>query len=90
MKRGAFTGAASAGKIGKIELANHGTLFLDEIGELPPHIQSKLLQLIREKTIERVSGTKRIELISVCWWPLTAIWRRRCSGGCSVRTFSTG
>lgn len=49
-------------RIGKIELANHGTLFLDEIGELPPHIQSKLLQLIQEKTIERVSGTKRIEL----------------------------
>ena len=61
-EKGAFTGAASAGKIGKIELANHGTLFLDEIGELPPHIQSKLLQLIQEKTIERVSGTKRIEL----------------------------
>ena len=61
-EKGAFTGAVSAGKIGKIELANHGTLFLDEIGELPPHIQSKLLQLIQEKTIERVSGTKRIEL----------------------------
>lgn len=62
MKREPLPGAASAGKIGKIELANHGTLFLDEIGELPPHIQSKLLQLIQEKTIERVSGTKRIEL----------------------------
>ena len=37
-------------------------LFGYEIGELPPHIQSKLLQLIQEKTIERVSGTKRIEL----------------------------
>ena len=61
-EKGAFTGASSTGKIGKIELANHGTLFLDEIGELPPHIQSKLLQLIQEKTIERVSGTKRIEL----------------------------
>lgn len=61
-EKGAFTGAASAGKIGKIELANHGTLFLDEIGELPPHIQSKLLQLIQEKTIERLSGTKKIEL----------------------------
>ena len=36
-EKGAFTGAASSGKIGKIELANHGTLFLDEIGELPPH-----------------------------------------------------
>ena len=61
-EKGAFTGASSAGKIGKIELANHGTLFLDEIGELPPHIQSKLLQLIQEKTIERLSGTKKIEL----------------------------
>lgn len=61
-EKGAFTGAASSGKIGKIELANHGTLFLDEIGELPPHIQSKLLQLIQEKTIERLSGTKKIKL----------------------------
>nr|WP_326126971.1 sigma 54-interacting transcriptional regulator [uncultured Oscillibacter sp.] len=61
-EKGAFTGAASTGKIGKIELANHGTLFLDEIGELPPHIQSKLLQLIQEKTIERLSGTRKIEL----------------------------
>jgi len=61
-EKGAFTGAATSGKIGKIELANHGTLFLDEIGELPSHIQSKLLQLIQEKTIERLSGTKRIEL----------------------------
>lgn len=61
-EKGAFTGASSSGKIGKIELANHGTLFLDEIGELPAHIQSKLLQLIQEKTIERLSGTRRIEL----------------------------
>ena len=61
-EKGAFTGAASGGKIGKIELANHGTLFLDEIGELPPHIQSKLLQLIQEKTIERLAGNRRIEL----------------------------
>ncbi len=61
-EKGAFTGASSSGKIGKIELANHGTLFLDEIGELPLHIQSKLLQLIQEKTIERLSSTKKIEL----------------------------
>lgn len=61
-EKGAFTGASSSGKIGKIELANHGTLFLDEIGELPAHIQSKLLQLIQEKTIERLSGTQKIEL----------------------------
>ncbi|MCI9121977.1 MAG: sigma 54-interacting transcriptional regulator [Oscillibacter sp.] len=61
-EKGAFTGASAHGKIGKIELANHGTLFLDEIGELPAHVQSKLLQLIQEKTIERLSGSKRIEL----------------------------
>lgn len=61
-EKGAFTGAAAGGKIGKIELANHGTLFLDEIGELPPHIQSKLLQLIQDKTIERLSGNQKIEL----------------------------
>ena len=61
-EKGAFTGAASGGKIGKIELANHGTLFLDEIGELPHHIHSKLLQLIQEKTIERLSSNRRIEL----------------------------
>ncbi|MFR5405410.1 MAG: sigma 54-interacting transcriptional regulator [Oscillibacter sp.] len=45
--------------MGKIELANHGTLFLDEIGELPAHIQSKLLQLIQEKTIERSPAPRR-------------------------------
>ncbi len=61
-EKGAFTGASSGGKIGKIELANHGTLFLDEIGELPTALQSKLLQLIQEKTIERVSGNRKIVL----------------------------
>ena len=61
-EKGAFTGASPTGKRGKIELANHGTLFLDEIGELPLHIQSKLLQLIQDKTIERLSGNTKIEL----------------------------
>ena len=61
-EKGAFTGASAAGKIGKIELANHGTLFLDEIGELPASVQSKLLQLIQEKTIQRLSGNRKIVL----------------------------
>lgn len=61
-EKGAFTGASSSGKMGKIELANGGTLFLDEIGELPHHIQSKLLQLIQEKTMERLSSNKKIAL----------------------------
>ena len=59
--KGSFTGAV-ADKTGAFVEANGGTLFLDEIGELPPHIQSKLLQLIQEKTIERLSGTQKIEL----------------------------
>ena len=61
-EKGAFTGALNTGKPGMVEEANGGTLFLDEIGELPAHIQSKLLQLIQEKTIERLSGTQKIEL----------------------------
>ncbi len=61
-EKGAFTGASATGKRGKIELAHRGTLFLDEIGELPLHIQSKLLQLIQDKTIERLSGSTKIEL----------------------------
>lgn len=61
-ERGAFTGANTAGKPGKIELANNGTLFLDEIGEIPLHLQAKLLQVIQEKTLERISGMKKIEV----------------------------
>lgn len=61
-EKGAFTGASSSGKVGKIELSNNGTLFLDEIGELPYNTQSKLLQVIQEKYIERLSSNKKIKL----------------------------
>ena len=46
------------GKIGKIELANHGTLFLDEIGELPLHVQPKLLRFLETGEIKRVGGSR--------------------------------
>lgn len=52
-KKGAFTGAVTD-KVGKAELADGGTLFLDEIGEIPPHLQGKLLRLVDEKAYERV------------------------------------
>lgn len=55
-ERGAFTGARSRGKPGKIELAHKGTLFLDEIGDLPMQMQPKLLNVLEEKTFERVGG----------------------------------
>lgn len=61
-ERGAFTGADQMGKIGYFELANGGTLFLDEIGDLPIHLQSKLLRALQEKEIIRVGGTKPIPL----------------------------
>jgi len=46
-ERGAFTGADRA-KPGKFELANGGTILLDEIGDLPLHLQAKLLQVLQD------------------------------------------
>jgi two-component system NtrC family response regulator len=60
-EKGAFTDAISQ-KIGKFELADGGTLFLDEIGELSLMLQVKLLRFLQDKIIERVGGTKQIEL----------------------------
>lgn len=59
---GAFTGAKKGGKSGKFELAHKGTIFLDEIGELPLHLQSKLLRVLQEKVIEKVGGEEYISL----------------------------
>jgi DNA-binding NtrC family response regulator len=60
-EKGAFTGAVSR-KLGRFERANKGTLFLDEIGELPLQDQVKLLRALQERRIERVGGTKEIEV----------------------------
>lgn len=60
-EKGAFTGAVSR-QIGKFEKADEGTIFLDEIGELPLHLQVKLLRFLQESTIERLGGTKIITL----------------------------
>ncbi|KKB34440.1 sigma-54 interaction domain-containing protein [Bacillus thermotolerans] len=49
-ERGSFTGAASGGRSGLIQAAEQGTLFLDEIGELPLHLQTKLLHFLQSKT----------------------------------------
>lgn len=61
-EEGAFTGAKKGGKPGKIELAQGGTLLLDEIGEMPLYLQSKLLRVLQEKTVERLGGTRSIDV----------------------------
>lgn len=59
---GAFTGAASHGKMGKFEIANGGTIFLDEISSIPLEMQVKLLRVIEEREIDRVGGNERIPI----------------------------
>jgi len=54
-EKGAFTGAAHR-RVGKIEQAHGGTVFLDEIGDMPFGIQSKILRLLQEKSVERLGG----------------------------------
>jgi DNA-binding NtrC family response regulator len=60
-ERGAFTGANER-RIGRFESADRGTLFLDEIGEISAAIQVKLLRFLETKSIERVGGSKPIDL----------------------------
>ncbi len=60
-EKGSFTGAAGR-QIGKFEQADGGTIFLDEIGELPLLLQVKILRVIQESTIERLGGTKTLQL----------------------------
>ena len=59
--KGAFTDA-HADHIGKFEQANGGTLFLDEIGNIPLHLQAKLLRAIQNRSIVRVGGTEAIPI----------------------------
>jgi transcriptional regulator with PAS, ATPase and Fis domain len=57
---GAFSGARRGGKPGKFEMAGGGTIFLDEIGDMPLHMQAKLLRVLQEKVIERIGSVKSI------------------------------
>ena len=57
--KGAFTDAR-ADRPGKFEAADHGTLFLDEIGNLPWHLQAKLLTVLQRRTVIRVGSNTPI------------------------------
>jgi transcriptional regulator with GAF, ATPase, and Fis domain len=60
-ERGAFTDAL-ARQIGRFEAANHSTLFLDEIGELPGHVQVKLLRVLQERMFERLGSSQTVKV----------------------------
>jgi DNA-binding NtrC family response regulator len=66
-EKGAFTGADTA-RAGLIESAQNGTLFLDEITTLNPGLQSKLLRVLQERTVQRVGGraSKKIDFRLIC------------------------
>ena len=58
-KKGSFTDA-HADRAGKFEAANGGTIFLDEIGNLPYHLQSKLLTVLQSRSVVRVGSNDPI------------------------------
>ena len=60
-EKGAFTGALKDHK-GLFEQACGGTVFLDEIGEMPIHLQAKLLRVLQERKLNRLGGESAIDL----------------------------
>ncbi len=60
-RRGSFTGAVADRK-GKFEGADRGTIFLDEIGELPVHLQVKILRVLQEREIDKVGEPRSINV----------------------------
>lgn len=72
-KKGAFTDAKED-RVGRFEIANKGTLFLDEIGNLPLHLQAKLLAVLQNREIKPLGSNKivniDIRLISATNMPL--------------------
>ncbi|PZX23922.1 putative transcriptional regulator, Sigma-54 dependent family [Cupriavidus phytorum] len=61
-EEGAFTGARKKGGIGKMLLANGGTLFLDEIGDMPLHLQGRLLRALQERAVSPLGSSKVIHI----------------------------
>jgi two-component system response regulator HydG len=59
-EKGAFTGAVGAP--GLFRIANRGTLFLDEIGEIPPHVQAKLLRALQHKEVRPVGAATSVPI----------------------------
>jgi len=61
--KGAFTGAVAT-RLGRFQAASGGTLFLDEIGEMPVHLQVKILRALQERMVSKV-GDNRAEAVDI-------------------------
>jgi len=61
-EEGAFTGARKKGAVGKIQQADGGTLFLDEIGDMPKHLQARLLRVLQDRKVSPLGASKDIEV----------------------------
>jgi transcriptional regulator of acetoin/glycerol metabolism len=61
-EEGAFTGARKKGAIGKIQQADGGTLFLDEIGDMPKHLQARLLRVLQDRKVSPLGACKDVEV----------------------------
>ena len=65
---GAFTGASSRGAKGLVQQAEGGILFLDEIGDMPLHLQSRLLRVLQDKQVAPLGGgaQQKADFVSIC------------------------
>jgi transcriptional regulator with PAS, ATPase and Fis domain len=61
-EEGAFTGAKRKGAIGKVQFAHGGTLFLDEIGDMPKHLQARLLRVLQERKVSPLGAGKEVDV----------------------------
>ena len=59
--KGAFTGATTD-RVGRLQASNGGTLFLDEVGNLPLHLQAKLLSVLEQRQVSPVGSTKPVDI----------------------------
>lgn len=61
-EEGAFTGARKKGSPGKILQAHGGMLFLDEIGDMPPHLQARLLRVLQERKVSPLGSANELHV----------------------------
>lgn len=77
---GTFTGARRGGRPGLFETTHTGTLFLDEIGDMPTHLQTRLLRVLQEREVVRLGSVQPIpidvRILAATHQPLDSLIRR--------------